>query len=160
MLPSDNAYMKEAVEIDCMVFIDACGVLRRDFDLAVLAFSRSDSENLKSHFFCMATDEMGLEAQAADEMDEDLAFLQTVRAKAEAKVEAHEGFTAFVHGMSDFAGLVCQLPVLVRDKETSLGLKKLIAGFLDVPPGKDVPELRRAVENLKDVPLRCNRGRS
>jgi len=153
-LRSDKAYMMKAVKIDADLFYDACESLRRDFGFAVVACSSNDhalSEYIEEANF--------RDYYSADRIDADLAFLRSVRAKAESKVEAYVGFTeAFVYGMTDLAGLGCHLPILVRDKETSLGLKKLIADFLDVPAGKEVSTLRRVVANLEDMPLRCRRS--
>lgn len=156
-LRSDKAYMMEVVKIDPTLFCDACESLRRDFGFAVVACSYKCANNLKLTEF-IERDGV-LFHDSADRMDADLAFLRSVRAKAEAKIEAYAGFTeAFVYGLTDFAGSGCHLPILVGDKETSLGLKKLIADFLDVPAGKDVSTLRRAVNNLEVIPLRCRRS--
>jgi len=154
-LRSDKAYMMKAVETDCTLFIAAHGRMRKDFDLAVLACSDVNYAELVE---CIEWAGL-VDPEAADQSDRDLAFLRSVRAKAKAKVEAHGGFTeAFVYGMTDFAGSGCHLPLLVRDKETCLGLKRLIADFLDVPTGKEVLKLRRVVENLEGIPLRCRRA--
>ena len=134
-LHSDKAYMMKAVEIDSTLFLHAHGGLRRDFDLAVLACSNmKQGEDYPELIECIEW--AGLVGpEAADQSDGDLAFLQSVRAQAKAKVEAHAGFTeAFLYGMTDFAGPGCHLPMLVRDKETCLGLKRLIADFLTVRP--------------------------
>ena len=149
-LRSDKAYMMKAVETDCTLFIAAHGRLRRDFDLAVLACSDVNYPELVECIEWAGE----LDQNAADRIDEDWDFLRSVRAKAKAKVQAHAGFTeAFVYGMTDFAGPGCHLPMLVHDKETCSGLKRLIADFLDVPTGKEVSKLRRVVENVKGVPL-------
>jgi len=144
-LRSDKTFMLKAVEYDGWHYLSSSGALRRDFDLAVAAFSREDAEVLVQIFIESAVDH-----------DEDLIFLNTVLQKAKAKVEAHKGFTeAFVYGMTDFAGSGCHLSMLVHDKETSSALKRSIAAYLGVPIGKELRRLRLTTENLSGIPCPC-----
>ena len=91
------------------------------------------------------------------ESPERIRFLHTVLEKAEEKVEAHEGFTeAFVYGMTANAGSGCHLPILVRDKETSVALKQHIADFLGVPKtSKELENLRQVISNLDSFNCYC-----
>jgi len=50
--------------------------------------------------------------------------------------------------MTGFAGADCHLSILARDEETSMALKKRIAGFLGLPSVEELPKLRNVIEKL------------
>ena len=83
--------------------------------------------------------------------DEILFLREIVFQSAKDKIEAYDGFTkGFLPGFLPRAGTNSALSMLETGEETSIALRKMIASYLGVPPGSDVPMLRRAVSNLKD----------
>jgi len=139
-LRSDKSFMSKVVDIDQYLGLSAAGALRQDYDFAVSVYSTENAFYLLEH-----------------ESPERIRFLHTVLEKAEAKIDAHEGFTeAFVYGMTANAGSGCHLPMLVRDKETSVALKQHIADFLGVPKtSKELEKLRRVITNLDSFNCYC-----
>jgi len=131
-LRSDKTFMLSAVEIDANLFKYACG-LNRDFDLTILAYGSGQGPELVNRLLDDANRE------------EELSFLRQVWAEAEAKLEAHDGFTkGLLCGMSGYAGSECHLAMLAHGLETSFALKQLIADFAGVPRGKQLRRLRQA----------------
>ena len=132
-LRSDKTFMLSAVGIDAKLFKYACGGLNRDFDLTILAYGSDEGPDFVNRLL------------DDDNREEKLSFLQQVWAEAEAKLEAHDGFTrGLLCGMSHYAGSECHLPMLAHGSETSLALKQLIADFAGVPRGKQLRRLRQA----------------
>jgi hypothetical protein len=140
-LRSNKSFMMKAVLINADHFLCACGELRRDFDLAVTAFScKNKARQIVDH--CL---------NDFEDLEE-VNFLRRVLSDASEKINAHEGFVAgLLFGMSGFAGPDCRLALLARDMETSVALKRTVASYLGIPLSKDVPTLRGAVSNLGGV---------
>jgi len=138
-LRSNKSFMMKAVQANCCTFNACHGRLRRDFDLAVTAFSCATYGQRLFEFYWWNDDRNAAESD----------FLRGILNKAEEKVNAHEGFVAgLLCGMSKYAGPDCRLPMLANDAETSLALQRMIAVLLDVPMGKDLRILRQAVGNM------------
>lgn len=143
-LRSDSTFIQKAVEVHNSAFLCAEGNARCNFDVVISAFSkpRDTAVLLKE-----------IAESPVEEVVKDVAILRAVREIAVSQVEAYDGFNqGFLHGMTAFGGPNCQLRVLVTDESTTLGLKKWIASFLELPLYKDVGKLRRAIDNLSYLP--------
>jgi len=130
-LRSNKEFMKKAVEINVDTFQDACGALHRDFDLAVIAFSRVNAHGL-------------IHEWERDGNAENLTFMKRFAKQARAKMQDFNGFmNAFVFALSPTvsAGPACHLSMCARDEETSAAFKKIFGDYVGLP--KDDKELRR-----------------
>lgn len=143
-LRKNEDFMMQAVAINGLLFFEAVGSLRRDVDLAIVAYG--GNEDLLNFQF----EERDYDATYNDE----IRFLKRVRKVARSKVKNHQGFVeGFLPGMSSHAGNNCQLPMLVKGPETTLAFKKLIAEFVGfIPRGQSLERHRRAVANLSRIP--------
>ena len=132
-LRGEKAFMMQAVTENGKVLQFARGGLRRDFDLAMVAFGGKNSVSFPVY---RAT-------------NDDKAFFRKVLAKSLEKVTAHKRFTDdFLFGMSKNPGPDCSLSILATGQETSLALKKLIASFVGVPTGEELWLHRQVTQNL------------
>jgi hypothetical protein len=151
-LRKNKEFMMKAVSLYCVLFFAADDSLRRDKDLAIVAYS--SKQNLIA--FQYDNDHEG----DIEEYNEGIEFLKSVRETARSKVNNHKGFMkGFLPGMSANAGKDCHLSMLVQGPETTLAFKKLIAEFLGFPRVQEsMKQHRRAVENLSRIPQPIRTG--
>ena len=129
------------------VFAEAVGDLRRDVDLAIVAFSGHQDAYILVRML------LGYSYYNNEAYNETLSFLHDVQLEAKSKIARFELFVkGFLPGMSAHAGPNCHLRMLATGVEVSVALKKTIASFLGMPAGKELPSLRRTVRNLSKLP--------
>jgi hypothetical protein len=133
-LRNDKSFMRKALEYDPFLICCASDTLQKDFDLALLAFGTSDEVYIK---------------YARQPLPETkLRFLESFFVIVRDKLSAHHLFAdLFLFGI---AQPQCFLSMLGQGHETSLSFKKSIAGYLDVPIGRDL-RLLRYCANLPNI---------
>ena len=125
-LRANKEFMMQAVKQNTSLFSCASTDLKRDFDLALIAFAADDLDVVERTF--------------SFRCNFHVSFLRQVQAM----LCLHETFCV----MLSCSGST--LAVLNQGTETVLVYKQLIAEFLGVPTGNmDLPLLRRAYSNLK-----------
>jgi hypothetical protein len=142
-LRSDKFFMTQVIRIDIHLLEKACGSLCRNFELNILAFGIEEEHNFPF------PQSIGL-AQRMLQDDQDgseLKFLRNVLSEAQEKIIRFEGFAqVFLYGFLDEHS---PLFVLSNDKETSMGLMKMIYEFVGVPLVAEYPLLRQAVKSIR-----------
>jgi len=143
-LRSNKRFMMSAIRLNSNYFLCAEGILRRDVNLALLAFScEENGQDTVKHYFSGDFDAAGAE---------DFAFLRRLWNEAKEKISAHEAFLAgILCGMSPYAGEGCPLNMLVQDRETTAALQDTAASMMGAPLGPELGMQRRVVKNLNKL---------
>jgi len=140
-LLNNKEFMMRAVELQpsLIEYITTSPALRYDFELRLNIFSFSCNHD-------RAVQEVEIWAE------EEHAYFRAFQSEVNSQLFANEVFTSLVLPAISLDSC-CALALLNQGTSTSLGYKKLIAQFLNVPTGKQLRMLREASSAL-DVVLR------
>jgi hypothetical protein len=147
-LRENKEFMMQAVALNGILYFAAEAKLRRDVDLAIVAFS--SDQNLIGFRF----DYMEQEEHYEEEIDfnSDVKFLRRVREIARSRIQNHRGFLeGFLPGMSADATNDSTLSILVKGPETTLAFKRLIAEFVGFPIVR-LAQHKKTVTSLRSIP--------
>lgn len=128
-LCSNKDFMLQVVEVNPTLLKEATFTLRKDFDLSLVAFAKGP--DLPGVFDVNS--------------QEDFDHLTSFAARVRSELLLHRSFFALIMGMERRS---THLSLLAQDAETSSGLKRSIAAFLNVPAGERLHALRSASLHL------------